>query len=293
MYKKILIMATCFLAGAVSLEAQQDPQVTSDENDTKFQSTFRPQSTIQYYDVQNKVLEWETVRVIDVMWKKTVWREIDLRERMNTVFKYNNIDYGDGMYIEILLNAVKSGQVQAFNSVDDRFSIKLSAEDIDALTAGKMDTFIIEDPITGEFIQEINKIEFNPNKVIKYRIKEETYFDKVRGKMYTRILGIAPVREVESSTGEKIGDEAMFWIYYPDLRQVNADHMVFNPLNDISTITWDDIFEKRMFASNLIRMSSEHQSTIRGYKGDGLEAFYESERLKQQLFNREQDLWVY
>ncbi len=293
MYKKILIMAACFVAGAISLKAQQDPQTTTEENDNKFQTTLRPQSNIQYYDIQNKVLDWQPVRVIDVMWKKTVWREIDLRERMNRVFTYNNIDYGDGMFIEILLNAVKHGQVQAFNSVDDRFSVKLTAEDIDALTAGKMDTFITEDPITGEFIQQINKIEFDPNKIVKYRLKEETYFDKVRGKMYTRILGLAPVREVESSTGERIGFEAMFWVYYPDLRHINADHMVFNPLNDISTITWDDIFEKRMFASNIIRMTNEHQSSIRGYKGDGLDAYYEAERLKQDLFNREQDLWVY
>ncbi len=270
----------------------QDPAVTSVDNDSKYQSSLRPTTNIIYYEKQNKVLEWEPVREIDVMWKKTVWREIDLRERMNEVFRYNNEDYGDGMLIEIILNAVKSGQVQAFNTTDDRFTSKMDPETVRALTTGRLDTEIVQDPVTFEYYEEITRIEFNPNTVVKYRIKEETYFDKVRGKMYTRILGIAPLRDERTSSGEYIGEIPMFWISYPELRPVLANHMVFNPLNDISTLTWDNIFEKRMFASNIIRMTGSHQKRIRAYKGQGLEAYYEAQKLQEDLYNRESDLWV-
>ncbi len=277
--------------GAMSLKAQ-DPDVTSLDNDSKYKASLRPTTNVIYYEKQNKVLEWESIREIDVMWKKTVWREIDLRERMNEIFTYNNEEYGDGMLIEIILNAVKSGQVQAFNVADDRFTSKMSQEEIGEMTGGRLDTVIVQDPETFEYFSQITRIEFNPAAVVKYRIKEETYFDKVRGKMYTRILGIAPLKDETTSSGEYIGEIPMFWVSYPELRSVLANHMVFNPQNDISTLTWDNIFEKRMFASNIIRMTGNHQMRIRGYKGDGLDAYYEAERLKQELFNREQDLWV-
>ncbi len=271
----------------------QDPDITSVDNDNQYKSSLRPTTNIIYYEKQNKVLEWEPVREIDVMWKKTVWREIDLRERMNEFFTFNNEEYGDGMLIEIILNAVKSGQVQAFNTTDDRFTSKMSPDQVQELTAGRLDTVIVQDPETFEYYEEITRVTFDPKAVVKYRIKEETYFDKVKGKMYTRIIGIAPLRDERTSSGEYIGEIPMFWLSYPELRPVLANHMVFNPMNDISTLTWDNVFEKRMFASNIIRMSGNHQMRIKGYKGEGLEAYYEAQRLQEELFNREQDLWVY
>lgn len=287
-----LIFSAVLIFCAISVQGQ-DPEVTAVENSSEFKSSIRPASTIEYYEKQNRVLEWESVREIDVMWKKTVWREIDFRERMNEYFTYTNPDYGDGTLIEVIVNAVKSGQVQAFNTTDDRFTSKMSPEEVQQLVAGRLDTVEVQDPTTFEFYNEITRIEFDPRSVTKMRIKEEVYFDKIRGKMVTRILGIAPLRDEVTSEGDFIGEIPMFWVYYPELRSQLANHMVFNPINDISTLTWENVFEKRMFASNITQMSGNHQMPIRGYKGNGLEAYYEAERLKEDLFNREQDLWVY
>jgi hypothetical protein len=81
--------------------------------------------------------------------------------------------------------------------------------------------------------------------------------------MYIRILGIAPVVPFKSSTGENLpnSEHPVFWLYYPDLRQDLVRVRVSDPLNLGNTITWEQVFESRMFKSRIVK------STLDGADG--------------------------
>src|SRR5579875_1798229 len=83
-------------------------------------------------------LPYEHLRWDDALFSEKVWREIDLHEKMNMPFRYRGEDdNGDERFISILLKAVKSGQVTAFDAnVDDRFTTPLSMQDVNALISG-------------------------------------------------------------------------------------------------------------------------------------------------------------
>jgi gliding motility associated protien GldN len=84
----------------------------------------------------------------------------------------------------------------------------------------------------------------------------------------------------------------MYWVYYPDLRPILVKHEVYNPRNDAVRLTWEDLFEARMFQSFIMKESNVHDRRIQEY-ATGIDQLFESDRIKQEMFEFEHDLWTY
>ena len=93
-------------------------------------------------------------------------------------------------------------------------------------------------------------------------------------------------------SGNELGLEGLFWIYYPQARYVFANQGVFNRQNDAERRTYDDIFWKRMFSSSIIKESNVMDRKVNEYM-IGLDAILTSEEIKAEIFNIEHDLWAY
>ena len=106
-------------------------------------------------------------------------------------------DNGDQRFISILLKAVKSGEVTAFDATDDRFTTPMDSLGVKGITAGgAADTVAVRDvndpnKIVGYVVTQTS---FDPGSVMKFRIKEEWVFDREASRMFVRIIGIAPLK---------------------------------------------------------------------------------------------------
>jgi gliding motility associated protien GldN len=242
----------------------------------------------------NQPLHWQPVREADVMWKKRVWREIDTRQKQNMAFRYPGDDAtGGGMFIEILIDAIKKGKIKGYSTADDRFTSALSKEQIMEMLTGKPDSIPVEDPITGQITIKIIKRDFNPDAVTKFRIKEDWIFDRNLGRMVVRIVGVAPLLDRYNDDGTFRASAPMFWIWYPELRDLLAQYEVFNPENDVARMTWDEYFENRYFSSYVIKVSNPFDNSFTQMGLQGTDALYEGQRISEQIFNKEHDMWVY
>jgi hypothetical protein len=113
--------------------------------------------------------------------------------------------------------------------------------------------------------------------------------------MIVRIVGLAPVKDVYGDGGEYRGKQAMFWLYYPDIRGLLAQYEVVNPLNDVARYTWDEFFESRQFSSKITKVSNPFQADFKS-TGNGMspmETLYENQHSAEEIFNKEHDMWVY
>jgi gliding motility associated protien GldN len=160
--------------------------------------------------------------------------------------------------------------------------------------AGKADTNYVEDPVTGELKAIVNVKMFNPDEITKYQLKEDWIFDKNIGRMVVRIIGFAPFYDKKNADGSFRMSLPLFYVYYPDIRANNAKYEVYNPENDVYRYSWDDFFEKRMFSSYVLKttMNNPFQDDIMNLK-TGIDRLNQSEEIKEKLFNKEHDLWVY
>lgn len=244
-------------------------------------------------------IPYQPIRQADVLWSKRVWREIDTREKQNIGFRYEGDENtGGGMFIEILIDAIKRGKITAYSSFnnDDRFTSKMSKESVMEQITPKPDTVEVED-IDGTMVKKVQKKDFNPHLITSIRVKEDWIFDRNQGKMVVRIIGIAPVTDVLADDGSYKGSYAMFWLSYPEIRQTLASYEVYNPQNDVYRYTWDEFFEHRMFSSKITKVSNSlnlRYEDIFGTDPRGkMEALYESQQYANELFNKEHDMWVY
>lgn len=242
-------------------------------------------------------LPYEHLRWDDALYAEKVWRELDLREKMNKVFQYEATDdNGSQIFIDMLLKAVNSGEVTAF--ADDRFTTPMSLPEIQGLTTGTADTIPQTDPNDPSLIVRyvVTRASFDSKTVLKLRIKEEWVFDRESSKMFVRILGICPLKTLYAPNGKERGVSPMFWVYYPDMRATFAKYEVYNPKNmGQSRMTWEELFESRMFSSYIVKSTLDNagNKNIRTYIKDPILALLEGENIKEKIFNFEQDLWSY
>jgi gliding motility associated protien GldN len=123
-------------------------------------------------------------------------------------------------------------------------------------------------------------------------------FDKESSRLFWRILGIAPIKNVITSQGVSLGDAEMFWVYYPDIRPVFAKYEVYNGKNYSGRMSWEELFESRMFYGRIVKSTIDNPNDllIRNYGGladKPILQLLEGENIKEQIFNYEQDLWSY
>jgi gliding motility associated protien GldN len=241
-----------------------------------------------------KALDWQPVREADILWKKRVWREIDVREKQNVAFRYpGDENTGGGYFIEILMDAIKKGKIKAYSNFDDRFTQAFTKEQILEQMTGKDDSTEVPDPVTGQVKIVVTHKEFDVERVTKYRLKEDWIFDRNLGRMVVRIIGIAPIVDnIDPNTLLSRGQSSLFWIYYPEARGILAQYEVYNPDNDVQRLTWDDFFEGRFFSSRIIKISNPFDEVISA-QHPGMEGLYEAQRTTEMIFNKEHDMWVY
>jgi len=245
-------------------------------------------------------LAYENIREDDAVFRVRVWREIDTREKMNLPFRNTaENENGSQRFINILARAIKNGEIIAYSNIDDRFTTPLSPDAaISAFGSGK-DTIAVAGREEGQIIgYQVREKAVDPDSITKFRIKEEWIFDKESSRLFVRILGIAPVMGRKLSTGELIpnSESPVWWIYYPDARALLAKNEVYNPKNFAARMSWEDLFESRMFSSYIIKSSFDNpfdQDLAATYPNSTLFRLLEGDRIKDRIFNYEQSLWQY
>jgi gliding motility associated protien GldN len=247
-------------------------------------------------------LAYENIREDDAVYRQRVWREIDVHEKMNLPFVYNATeDNGNQHFISILLNAIKGGEVTAFDPIDDRFTTPYTFKQIAENLLGKPKTIqipdFVKDPDGSKGLTKDTTIseDYNPDIIERYWIKEEYVFDKESSRLYERILGIAPLKTILNADGSFRAVTPLFWVYYPDLRPMLAKFEAYNGKNFGARMSWEELFESHMFASRIIKSSIDNpgDKQIGDYIKDPILALLEGDNIIEKVFNYEQDLWSY
>lgn len=233
------------------------------------------------------------LREADVFWSKRVWRTINMKEKFNHPFYYPT-EPTNGRYsiMQIIFSAIEGGEIDMYDPNKDDFTLPYTYEQFLEKTSS-VDTLTITRPYPPyETYDTIVKNELQLSTIYEFRIKEDWFFDKQRSVLDVRILGICPVIERYSSSFEFLGLEPMFWIYFPQARNVFARFDQFNRFNDAARLSYEDVFFKRMFSSYIYKESNVYDRVISEYQL-GMNALLEAERIENDIRIFEHDLWEY
>tara|TARA_R110002049_G_scaffold19876_17_gene74045 strand:- start:12387 stop:13241 length:855 start_codon:yes stop_codon:yes gene_type:complete len=227
----------------------------------------------------------------DVLWSKVVWEFIDLNQKINLPYYFpidtTNISSDRRSLFHTLIKGIKQGKIkEAYD--DSFFTSKITQNEIDQRLInvreenGYTDTFRIQ-----------------TEDVAGYMIKGMWYFDKRQGELKYRLLALAPMgKDVQTLGVQEIEDEELyelFWIFFPSAREVLHDAKVFNPKNASQPISFDHLLNARRFSSTIIREENIYGNrAIEDYvRGNSLFQLLEANKIKEDIRNREIDMWNY
>jgi gliding motility associated protien GldN len=267
--------------------------------------------------ISNKVtpLEYGFVDDKDILKSMMVWEIIDMNDRINQPFYYDNpnglLSKTTRSLYQILLDAALDGTISEVYE-DEDFSTKSTPDGIrKKLESVRLDDGAIEILNSGRQLTEAEKkmytdyIRTTTEKVKVLKIMGMWFIDKRDGQMKYRPLGIAAMGPDPSAVGRtgidgqplSIGEELvdLFWIYYPNARDILANNYVYNKKNSSADISFDDVINARRFSSVIYKSSSGiGDGKISDYiPKNAEEQLAESNRIKEQILQMENDMWNY
>lgn len=299
-WKRLLFMfsAVCFTT-AVSAQTNLLNAKTPDEIGVK--------TAEQLAADNDKPLSYGYIDDRDMLWSKVVWEYIDLNERLNLAYYYPIHDAGTtknrkSLFMTLLDGIVNDELVEVYD--DSYFTTKLTKKEIesklfrvDTTDAGRDELNADPNANIEEFI---TRTELTSRDIEGFKIKGVWYIDKRQGEMKYRLLAIAPIApDVQTKGRQDVANVAeklpIFWVWYPESRQILHEMKVFNPQNSAFPISFDHMLNARRFSAIIYREENIYgnRDVAQYVKGNALFQVLESDRIRESIRNKELDLWNY
>ena len=276
---KNLILLIC-LVFSVNSFAQANILNASTPSEIGIQNFDQKQSD------NDSFLEFDYIDERDILWSKIVYEKIDLNEKLNfpLLFPVNDETYAKNrksLWRILKENIINKRITELYFDRNDNFKDKMSFNDV-------MEVVSFTELINGVQTpaEELKSID-----ITGYRIKGMWYFDKRQGEMKYRLLGLMPIgKNLKDDDGKNNTD--LFWIWYPSIRKILHEEKVFNDKNNASSISFDQLLVSRRFSSFIYKEDNGYgDRSIKEYKIPGLESILESQRIKKEILDFEQDMW--
>lgn len=309
MKRIILVILFIFTAGFVFAQTQGTipPPVGSDVKITPKKKIIPKRDGYigSEVAVADTVVPLSVINDEDIAYVKRVWREIDLRDRGNSILASPQVNL-----VGVIYAALNNGELDMYAGDDESFKgqpISTSKKnDPNAINSSTADTaFLGVNPNTNEINRANN--EFFKASFNTVRIKEDWVLDIKRGIFEPRIVGVALVRNDVKTQVDNNGNPVVDslgkggvelsvvagWFRFEDLREVLVKTKIANNGNDRSGINFDDVFVRRLFYSNITKWSNAEDNRLQDYIANSKERLIESEKFKKMLSDFEQGLWEY
>jgi gliding motility associated protien GldN len=244
----------------------------------------------------------------DIMFKRTVWRRMDMKEKQNKPFFASNAEI-----TAFMIKAVKAGLLQPYTN--DSISVKMPLEKfLENLKVPTEKVGLSDEEKKAGFKEEATNgwdtpaangkpaqaaaapivDEYFPTNITTMEIKEDIIFDKQRSRMYYDIQSLTMVIPAEQRPNALDFPLASF--KYKDLAKLfrnDPKAIWFNAQNNKEHKNLADAFDLRLFHARIIKISNPEDNYLVDIYEGGRKGLIASEQLEQQLMEFEHNLWEF
>jgi gliding motility associated protien GldN len=254
-----------------------------------------------------------------VMWNRTIWQRIEMKEKINRPFFSVNKELS-----KIIIDAVEANDLIAYwpdqgeyydsatnIMIPTDFLVNLEQESIDeekceSDAAGCNDSGCPGDVFFEPCAEE--EVDYIPDNAFSaFRIRENVYFDRIHSRLYFDIQTITMLLPANSmyNTGllTQGADKQIATFRFIDLYNLFKDKNLpyykysiwFNEHNTAQHKNMGDAFLLRLFSGNIVKFSNfENKKLTSFYSNDGMASgLHKSREYLLMLMEWESNLWEY
>ena len=227
----------------------------------------------------------------DVVWRRDIYREIDLTKDANGGLYYPVEPVGHDMNLfTYVFKLVQNGYVPAYEYRLDGNEVFSDSARVKFKTL-LSDYHIFYEEKDGKI--RVDNSDIPSQEVRLYYLKESAYYDQSNSTFHRKVLALCPVMLREDDFGGEAAKYPLFWVKYSDLEPfLSRQTVMTSSLNNAATMSMSDYFTLNMYSGKIYKTNNMLGRTLAQYCPTDTAMAKEQERIEQELVAFERGLFA-
>lgn len=203
----------------------------------------------------------------DVVWRRDIYREVDLNEASNAGLYYPEEPVGDKQNLfTYIFKLMLTGKIKAYEyRLDGNESFVDSAR---VKPLDFMNNYNIYYQRNGNSLK-IDNSDIPSRDVKAYYLKESAYYDQASATFHKKVVALCPIMKRSDDFGDGATSYPLFWVKYDDLAPFLANQTIMtSDLNNAATMSADDFFTKNQYKGKIYKTTNMLGRTLAQVAGD-------------------------
>lgn len=288
-----LFIVAALLVGTTA-SAQPAKRRTTTSNAAAQKGTTSPAASTKASSSDRATLQFPAASGMpdDVVWKRDIYRQLDLMNDKNAPMYYPVEPNGRQMNLfTYLFRLILTGRVTAYAyKLDGNESFeekdKMSVKDL-------LDRYsIYYEEKDGKIT--VADSDIPSAEATRYYLKESTYLDQRTGTFSTQVTALCPIlmREADDEFSTEATPYPLFWVKYADIASyLTRLPMMGSNLNNVSNLTAHDYFTLNRYEGKIYKTNNLQGKMLANYCETDSDMVREQLRIEKQLSDFEEGVW--
>ena len=230
----------------------------------------------------------------DVVWRRDIYRKINLEEDANAGLYYPVEPVGTQMnlftYIfRQVLRGSRNGGIDAYEYRMD--GNEVFSDSAKVKTRAFLDNYhIYYERRDGRV--HIDKSDIPSREVKSYYLKESAYYDQGTSTFHRKVVVLCPVMTRDDDFGDGGTAYPLFWIKYDDIAPfLSKQVMMTSNLNNAATMSVDDYFTRNLYQGKIYKTNNMLGRTLAQYCPTDSAMAREQKRIEKELMDFESNIF--
>lgn len=227
----------------------------------------------------------------DVVWRRDIYRELDLNEDANAPLYYPVEPLGSQVNLfTYIFKLMMQGRIKAYQyKLDGNESF--NADDV-VKPKTFLDNYHIYYEKDAQGRTHLDNSDIPSKEVKSYYIKETTYYDQHTATFHTKVLALCPIMTRDDDFGDGGNKYPLFWVKYDDLAPfLSKQQIMTSNLNNAATMSIDDYFLRNQYKGKIYKTNNMLGKTLAQYCSSDSAMSKEQKKIEAELAAFEKNLW--
>ena len=227
----------------------------------------------------------------DVVWRRDIYRELDLNEDANAPLYYPVEPLGSQVNLfTYIFKLMMQGRIKAYQyKLDGNESF--NADDV-VKPKTFLDNYHIYYEKDAQGRTHLDNSDIPSKEVKSYYIKETTYYDQHTATFHTKVLALCPIMTRDDDFGDGGNKYPLFWVKYDDLAPfLSKQQIMTSSLNNAATMSIDDYFLRNQYKGKIYKTNNMLGKTLAQYCSSDSAMSKEQKKIEAELAAFEKNLW--